>query len=128
MKKYYEHVPDEPAHRLRTILGKGTFGVTFMMREISTGRRVAVKHLSAQRGKRERVREDVSTIQTILYEHGRTYALRRRCASIEEANMAIAEATTQIRLQHPSILSCERVFLGGETDDGDQLVCLVTPL
>jgi len=54
--------------------------------------------------------------------------LRRRCASIEEANAAVAEATTQIRLRHPCILACEGVFLGGETDDGDQLVCLVTRL
>jgi len=53
---------------------------------------------------------------------------RRRCVSIEEANAAVAEATTQIRLRHPCILACEGVFLGGENDDGDQLVCLVTRL
>jgi len=53
---------------------------------------------------------------------------RRRCASFEEANAAVAEATTQVSLKHPCILACEGVFLGGETDDGDQLVCLVTHL
>jgi len=45
----YAHVPDEAEHRPRTILGKGAFAVTFLMREIATGRRVAVKQLSARR-------------------------------------------------------------------------------
>jgi len=53
---------------------------------------------------------------------------RRRCVSFEEANAAVAEATTLIRLRHPCILACEGVFLGGETDDGDQLVYLITRL
>jgi len=53
---------------------------------------------------------------------------RRRCVSIKEANAAVDEATTQIRLRHPCILTCEGVFLGGETNDGDQLVYLVTHL
>jgi len=44
----YAHVPDEAKHRQRTILGKGTSGVAFLMREIATGRRVAVKQLSAR--------------------------------------------------------------------------------
>jgi len=42
----YAHVPDEAKQRPRTILGKGTSGVALLMREIATGRRVAVKQLS----------------------------------------------------------------------------------
>jgi len=52
----------------------------------------------------------------------------RQYTNVEEATSAIAKATTQISLQHPCILTCECVFQGGKTDDGCQLVCLVTRL
>jgi len=52
--------------------------------------------------------------------YGCTYRCRS-CKDLSEANAAIRKAV-QIRVQYPSILVCGRMFLGGSTDDGDQLV------
>jgi len=41
---------------------------------------------------------------------------------------ALKEGMLAMKLKHPCILSCETAFLGGETDDQEQIVCLVTRL
>jgi len=42
----YQYVPD--ADRPRTLLGRGSFGITYMMREVATGRLVAIKYLAGK--------------------------------------------------------------------------------